>query len=497
MTAAAGWPRTLADLVDVAVAVAPDSTALVDARQRLTYRDLDVQADAIASWLWRREQGRGSRVAVVSGNEARFVVALLGIWRAGAAAVLPNSRTSLSQIAEVVRDSESSLVLAGSAFTTLSEHTPGVDLEPLASLPLAPSGPRPRRPEPEESALLPYTSGSTGAPKGVVLTHAGQLHNASAMASTGLLAPHDVSLVCGPAFHANALSGAILPTLLSGGTLVLLPGFEANAVARVVETHRVTRITGVPAMYQMLLDAGSFAAHDVSSLQVLLCGSAPVTTSLLGELEAALPGVVVLEGYGLTEGGPVVTCNPRFGVRKLGSVGPSLPGVEVRIDGGADSGELLVRGPGVMVCYYRRPEATSARLSADGWLRTGDRVRRDDDGYYYFLGRMDDMINVGGENLYPIEVESRIRQLAGVADVAVVPAPHAVKGHVPVAYVTTRPGHAVSEDQVRQHCLDVGPAYAHPRRVIVLESLPLGSTGKADRAALRQDAAVRVSAKVP
>jgi long-chain acyl-CoA synthetase len=485
------WPRTLADLIDVTVAVAPDSTALVDHGERLTYAELDVQADAIACWLLGREHGPRSHVAVVTGNQARFVVALLGIWRAGATAVLPNSRLPLPHIADVIRDSDASLVLASAPFAPLAQLVPGVDLRQVDTLPTAARGPAPRQPVPDDVALLPYTSGSTGRPKGVLLAHRGQLHNASAMASTGLLAPHDVSLICGPAFHANALAGSILPTLLSGGTAVILPGFDAGAVGRAVETHRVTRITGVPAMYQMLLDAGSFREHDVSSLQVLLCGSAPVTTSLLGELEAAVPGVVVLEGYGLTEGGPVVTCGPRFGVRKLGSVGPPLPGVEVRIDGGGDDGELLVRGPGVMLGYHRRPDATAERLSADGWLRSGDRLRRDGDGYYTFLGRMDDMMNVGGENLYPIEVESRIRQLSEVAEVVVVPAPHALKGQVPVAYVTARPGRTIDEERVRRHCLDVGPAYAHPRRVVVLDSLPLSPTGKADRTALMRDAADR------
>lgn len=493
-------PATLAGLLDVGCARDPSQTAVADVEHAWTYGDLSSRADALASALQRDGLRHGDRVAIVCGNENRFVLSLVAVWRAGAVAVLPNSRLPAPQIRELIDDSGALTVLVGRSFSTVPfEVSPGVrvwNADDIDALTPASASERPLgAPAASDLAMQPYTSGSTGKPKGVLLDHAGQLHNAAAMASINNLTADDVALVSGPAFHANALAGSILPTLLVGGTVAFVARFDPDLVASAVARHRCTFMAGVPAMYRMLLDSGSLARHDVSSLRLLLCGSAPVTAALLGQLEAALPGVDVVEGYGLTEGGPVVTENPRRGPRKLGSIGPPLPGVDVRlVHGGRDApageaGEILVRGPGVMRGYHNRPEATAERLMRDGWLRTGDRAHRDKDGYLYFAGRVDDMINVGGENLYPAEVEARIIGVEGVAEVVVVAAPHHVKGEVPVAFVVAKPGHTVVPDQVRQHCLAAGPAYAHPRHVVVLDRMPLTAIGKPDRRELVQRAA--------
>ena len=298
--------------------------------------------------------------------------------------------------------------------------------------------------------MQPYTSGSTGKPKGVLLTHRGQLHNARVVAQVDMIAEDERALVSAPIFHANAMASAVLPFLLVGGSLVILPRFEVEDVAAAIARHRCTFMTGVPSMYAALLSAGAFDRHDMTSLRFVACGSAPVTRELLEWLESVVPGVIVMEGYGLTEGGPVVTESPRFGVRRLGSIGLPLPGVQVRlrrVDGEqadvGEVGEILVRSPGVAIGYHGNPELFAARITADNWLRTGDLAHADADGFLYFHGRMDDMMNVGGENVYPQTVEALIRQYPGVADVAVVASAHATKGQVPVAFVVAEPAATV------------------------------------------------------
>jgi acyl-CoA synthetase (AMP-forming)/AMP-acid ligase II len=303
-----------------------------------------------------------------------------------------------------------------------------------------------------------------------------------------MIAEDDRALVSAPIFHAKAMAGAVLPFLVAGGSVAILPRFEVEDVAAAIARHRCTFMTGVPSMYAALLSAGAFERHDMSSLRFVACGSAPVTRELLEWLESVVPGVIVMEGYGLTEGGPVVTESPRFGLRRLGSIGLPLPGVQVRLRrvdgeeaGVGEVGEILVRSPGMAVGYHGNPEKFAARITADRWLRTGDLGHADADGYLYFHGRMDDMMNVGGENVYPQTVEALIRQYPGVAEVAVVAAAHATKGQVPVAFVVAKPAAMVDPGQVKQFCLENGPAFAHPRRVVMVDQLPVSAIGKLDR----------------
>ena len=497
------FPRTLADLIDVAVACDPDRTALIDRHGEWSYAELNRRANQVANGLIAEGIGHGQRVAVLIGNESRFVEALLGIWRAGAVAVLANTRLTPAQVAEQVADSEAGVVLASTelsgAAAAVAARTDRARIllgerydewreshghvRPAAEV------------APDEVGMQPYTSGSTGTPKGVLLTHRGQLHNAWVVAQVDMITADERALVSAPIFHANAMT-SVLPFLLMGGSLVILPRFDVEEVAAAIASHRCTFMTGVPSMYAALLKEGAFDRHDMSSLRFLACGSAPVTRELLQRLESVIPGVVVLEGYGLTEGGPMVTESPRFGVRRLGSIGLPLPGVRVRLrrPDGPDAdvgevGEILVRSPGVAVGYHGKQEQFAARITADGWLQTGDLAHADEDGFLYFHGRMDDMINVGGENVYPEVVEELIRQYPGVAEVAVVGGPHPTKGYVPVAFVVAKPAATVDAEQIKRFCLESGPAFAHPRHVLVVDELPVSAIGKLDRKRLTAMAA--------
>ena len=277
--------------------------------------------------------------------------------------------------------------------------------------------------------------------------------------------------------------------------MVILPGFDALQVIRAIERYRITYMTGVPAMYKMILaEEAALARHDVSSVRFAVCGSAEVPEELLDEFKRVFHGAGIAESYGLTEGGPVPLTNTRWGLKKRGSCGREFPGSDVRLldDRGAaaqvgEVGELVLRNPGLAKGYWKLPEATATKFR-DGWLFTGDLLRRDADGYYYFMGRKDDMMNVAGENVYPKEVEDILLAHPNLRDACVVPAPHGTKGVVPVAFVVAREPNRTTEEDVKRFFLERGAPYAHPRRVVFLDALPLGGTGKLDRNALKAKA---------
>jgi long-chain acyl-CoA synthetase len=283
--------------------------------------------------------------------------------------------------------------------------------------------------------------------------------------------------------------------LFTAGSVVILPEFDAGAALTAIGTHGVTYTSGTPSMYTLLLAHPELERSEKRSIELLECGSAPVPPELL-RLMIEHFGCEPVETYGLTEGGANVL-TPRWGVKKLGSTGLPVPDVEIRIvdpDGDerdcdpGEVGELWTRSPANALGYLHDPVTTAERFLADGWLRTGDLMRRDDQGYCYFCGRVDDMISVGGENVYPKEVESVLLSHAAVRDVGVVAAPHPIKGEAPVAFVVLQPGLPATEGELRQHALDNGPAYAHPRRVFFIDALPLNATNKLNRSELERRA---------
>ena len=285
------------------------------------------------------------------------------------------------------------------------------------------------------------------------------------------------------------MAGAVKPLLQAGGSVVILPGFEPETFLRALSEHRCTQVGAVPAVFTILLDHMELIRElDFSALRKVTLGSAPVQPELMDAVERAF-GVQVGESYGLTEGGPVMLGPPLDG-RPVprGSCGAPWPEGEVRLvrDGVDDPscGELWVRNPGVTTGYHNLPDVNAARIR-DGWLATGDLFHRDGDGFFHFRGRTDDMFNSGGENIYPKEVEDLLLSHPDVLDAAVVPVAHDVKGHVPAAMVALASGSAVTEDELKAFTLERGPAYAHPRRVVIVDALPLTGVGKVDRVEVR------------
>jgi long-chain acyl-CoA synthetase len=488
----------------------PANVALIDLSgetpRELRYLELERRLDRAASLLSRLGLKPGDRLAMALTNRLEFIEIMFGAMRAGIVPVPLNTKLGPDTLDYVMRDAACSGVVvepnANAQVAGIAEAI-GIPVRLGIELPregwldyehqmgLSDAHFAPTRLADDHLAFLPYTSGSTGRPKGVALTHAGQCWWIRCLHKYWPSGPESRALAAVPLYHKNAMAGAVKPALSQGGSVVILPNFEPRRFLEVLSSYRCTKAGGVPAVFTLLLQQRDLIRTlDFSALQALTIGSAPTPKELQDAVEAAF-GVPVVESYGLTEGGPVMVGPPLDG-RPIphGSCGVAWPEGEVKLvdaDGREHPsyGELWVRNPGVTPGYYNLPTVNRERLR-DGWLRTGDVFSRDAEGFFYFRGRTDDMFNSGGENVYPIEVEDLLLRHPGVAEVSVVPALHQVKGEVPVAMVVKAAGQEVTEDELRQFCLDNGPAYAHPRRIIFVSAMPLNGPGKIDRKVVQQ-----------
>ncbi|MBI3937107.1 MAG: acyl--CoA ligase [Betaproteobacteria bacterium] len=475
--------------------------AIVDLRdpaqpREVSFRELDALANAVARGLVRAGLKPDERIGIASLNRVEFVATLLGAMRAGAVPVPINARLTADTIAFILRDAGARIVFTERALNPLCpesvrviEYGGGgknaferfVDPGPFAAF----------EPAPDSVAIQPYTSGSTGRPKGVLLTHYGQNWSRLTLAYWRGTTTRDVILVAAPLYHKNALN-AIKQGLTAGAMLPLMPQFDAGRYIDAIGGYRCTVISGVPTMLAMVLvEKERLAAIDVSPVRTVMMGSAPASRQLLEELERAFPHAEILVNYGVTEGGPVpLGPHPGGRPRPPGSIGVPYPGTEAKLVGRPtpDEGELAVKNPGVLLAYHNLPEETAKRLR-DGWYYTGDICRRDAEGFYYFVGRTDDMFVCGGENVFPIEVESLLERHPAVAQAVVLPFDDELKGQVPYAFVVLQPGATAGEAELKRFALAHGPAYRHPRRVFLLERLPLAGTNKVDKELLRQWAA--------
>jgi acyl-CoA synthetase (AMP-forming)/AMP-acid ligase II len=346
-----------------------------------------------------------------------------------------------------------------------------------------------------EPAMFLYTSGSTGTPKGVVLSHQSHIWVVETRLAPGL--DRHRYLIAAPLYHLNALALSKL-ACAAHATIVLLPQFTARDYIAAIERYRCTWLTAVPPMIAMMLrEVDLLARTDLSSVEFIRMGSAPVSQSLMQAIHAALPQASVTNAYGTTEAGPVV-----FGPHPQGlpqpemSVGYPHPKVDLRLAGGdshnAEQGVLEMKCPAVMNGYHNRP-ALKPPFTDDGFYITGDVFRRDADGFHYFVGRTDDMFVSGGENIYPADVERMLERHPGIAQAAVVPIDDDIKGQKPVAFVVPKPERTPDADEVKRFALANAPAYAHPRFVWFVDELPLASTNKIDRNLLKRMAAERVA----
>jgi long-chain acyl-CoA synthetase len=511
--------RNLGFFFDAAVRALPDKVAVIDlfgGRERqITYRDLDRRMDRVAAMLAGLGARAGERIGVLVANRVEFLEVFFGAMRLGAIPVILNTRLAADTLRAIFADAGCRIAVIDPGCNrhavAIAEQLPLVHRIALDQAPpgflayedalaavAASVAPPPL--DDDAQAFQPYTSGSTGRPKGAIMTHRGMLWYVAHNQRHWPARPDDRGCVALPLFHKNALRGTVKPMLHAGGSFVLMPGLDPKAYVDALAKYRCTFSRGVAAVFTMVLEQRAYLdTLDLTALRAMSIGSAVVAPELLDAVERALPHVKMSESYGLTEGGSPFRAPPDGRPVPRGSVGVQAPDTEVKLVDPqgreqASDGELLIRSPYVCLGYYNQPEVTAAKL-VDGWLRTGDIFHRDADGFYFFRSRVDDMFSCGGENVYPKEVENVLFTHPDVADAVVAPVPHAVKGFVPAAMVIARAGTRPSEAALKTHCLERGPAYAHPRFIAIVPQLPLNGAGKIDRTAVKRVLAAAYAAK--
>ncbi len=492
------------------IEVTPGGVAGKSAGERVfSYGDLRAQAAAVGRALQARGLARGARIGMLGGNSAEYVITYFGIMQAGYCPVPMGIKLARDTIEHILADAGVELLYVDAEWGArlAAAETVGTTEFPASSVAQLPLDDRKawqahldpgELPVSEQDkgdfATILYTSGSTGVPKGVPLTHGGYIWTLQQVAVNGGNFMHDNAarvLAAAPLSHMNALIMSKMVTAY-GGTLVLMTHFSARGYLQAIADHQCAIITCVPTMLALCArEVDAVATLDLNSVRIVAMGSSPVTDALFEQVGAMFPNAIVSNGWGTTETGPAVFGpHPAGLARPALSLGHPLPGVDVRLEGGpsADQGELLVRNGAIMPGYLNREAQTRQRI-VDGWYRTGDVMRRDTHGFYFFVGRVDDMFVCGGENVYPGEVEVLLERHPGVAQAAVVPVPDEIKGQIPAAFIVRKPGSTVSEADIKAFALANGPAYQHPRFVRFVDAFELSAANKIDKKRIAQLAA--------
>ena len=470
-----------------------DRAALRVGDDTVSYRTLDQDSARMAALLHDRGVKPGDRVAIMLPNTPEFAIAYIGVLRVGGIVVPMNPLLKSREVAYYLGDSGARLMFAWPAFA--DETRTGAKLAEADAVVVDHSGfaellaPVPPAEDvidrhDDDTAILLYTSGTTGQPKGAELTHANLTGNCDIVATELLrLTTDDVIFGGLPLFHAFGQTCTLNAAVASGACLTLLPRFNAEQALQILAAHQVTVFAGVPTVFSRLLQPPDRDAYDVSRLRVAVCGGAAMPVQVLRDFEAAF-GCVVLEGYGLSETSPVASFSRLDTERKPGSIGTPIQGVQMRVvddDGDeapqGDTGEIVIRGPNVMKGYWQRPEATAAAIR-DGWFHTGDLGRVDHDGYFWIVGREKDVIIRGGYNVYPREIEDVLYEHPAVADAAVIGLPNPDLGQEVGAAVVLKPGADATTDELREYVKRQVAAYKYPRKVWIVDTLPKGPTGK-------------------
>ncbi len=477
-------------------ALRPDHRALLLDDVHLTYLSLDDATARLATFLEASGMEVGDRIGIMLPNVPAFAISYYGVLRVGGVVVPMNPLLKAQEVEYYLGDSGASHLFAWHEFEDEARkgaRAAGTEIHVVRPVEfedlLARYRPTPdvATRGPSDTAIILYTSGTTGHPKGAELTHANLGRNARVTASTLLeLGPEDVILGCLPFFHAFGQTCCLNASVAAGSTVTLLPRFDPARALDIIARDGVTVFEGVPTMFAALLEQFRQAPTDVTSLRVCISGGAALPVEILHKFEAAF-GCIILEGYGLSETSPVASFNHPNLERKPGSIGTPIEGVEFRLidDEGRpvpaeETGEIAIRGHNIMKGYWKKPEETAAAF-ADGWFKSGDIARVDEEGYYYIVDRKKDLIIRGGFNVYPREVEEVLYQHPAVQEAAVIGLPHDSLGEEIGAAVALRSGQTATPEELRDFVKARLAAYKYPRQIWMVDELPKGPTGKVMR----------------
>jgi long-chain acyl-CoA synthetase len=475
------------------VARGPDDPALRMDDTVVTYRRLDELTAQLAGLLRARGIVAGDRVGIMLPNVPQFAVAYYAVLRVGATVVPMNVLLKRREVGFYLSDPQASLLIAWHGFADQAQagaEEAGVDLllvEPEAfereladAEPLVDVAERTG----DDTAVILYTSGTTGTPKGAELTNANLRRNVEVCVDLFSIGPDDVVLGALPLFHVFGQTCGLNTAVAAGACLTLIPRFDPAKALSIIERDQVSVFEGVPTMYSAMLHDAAADTTDVSSLRVCASGGAALPIEVLRGFEEKFD-CQVLEGYGLSETSPVATFNHLDRERVPGSIGTPVDGVELKLidDGGnevraGEVGEIAVRGHNVMKGYWRRPEETAEAIDADGWFKTGDLARVDDQGRYFIVDRKKEMIIRGGYNVYPREIEEVLYEHPAIREAAVIGVPHAELGEEIAAVIALKPGAEAAPEELRAFVKEQVAAYKYPRHVWIVDELPKGPTGK-------------------
>jgi long-chain acyl-CoA synthetase len=472
----------------------PDRPALRLGDAVITYAELDDSTARVAGLLRDRGLEPGDRVGIMLPNVPEFAIAYYGVLRAGGVVVPMNVLLKQREVAFYLGDSEAKLIFAWHEFADAASAgaaetgTECVLVEPEAFARLLASVTEPVHEVVERSAdddaVVLYTSGTTGKPKGAQLTHSNLAINADVSKQLFSVEHDDVILGALPLFHAFGQTCALNTAVSAGAALALIPRFDADRALTTVERDRVTVFEGVPTMYAALLHHPERERFDVSTLRACVSGGAAMPVELLRGFEQAF-GCVILEGYGLSETSPVACFNHPDRERLPGSIGTPVEGVEMRLVDDdrrpvapGEAGEIAIRGHNVMKGYWNRADATAQAIDAEGWFYSGDIAQVDDEGRYFIVDRKKELIIRGGYNVYPREIEEVLYEHPAVREAAVIGVPHDDLGEEVGAAVALKQGATATEAEIRDYVKANVAAYKYPRHVWFVDELPKGPTGK-------------------
>lgn len=492
--------------------VRPERIAVVDlaSSRKISYRAMDERVDRLAAHLAALGVGRGDRVAVLALNAVETLEVQFACFRLGAIFVPLNVRLTVHELSYIVGDAAPRVLAHDDELAPMAK-----ELKAACSVPhllafgaayeaaLAAS-PRLGASEPvtlDDVSTIMYTSGTTGKPKGAMITHGMTFINAVNLGIPAFISQRTVFLCVLPLFHTGGLNCYTNPVLHAGGTTLLMRAFDPGAALSIIGDPSVglTHFFGVPSIYQFMCQHPAFAATDLSRLQIAGVGGAPMPVPLLKIWQER--GCALVQGYGMTETSPaVLMLDADDAARKAGSAGKPVLHADLKIVGPdgdpvkpGEMGELWVKGPNITPGYWNRPDANRTSFT-DGWLHTGDAARVDDEGFYYIVDRTKDMYISGGENVYPAEVEDVLYQLPEIAEVVVIGAPDPQWGETGVAVVALKPGQELSEAKLLAHCRERLARFKCPQRVGFVEALPRNATGKVHKPTLRERILVRETA---